>query len=96
MTVDEGGEALTVRVRLFAAVREAAGTAEVAVEPAPLHELLDGLRARFGEPFASRLALCTVLVDGSAQAATSGASVPDGAEVVLLPPVSGGAGRRPL
>jgi uncharacterized protein len=87
--------AMTVRVRLFAAVREAAGVDEVAVAPAPLPELLDGLRQRFGEPFASRLAVCTVLVDGDATAHDDPADVADGGEVVLLPPVSGGARTAP-
>lgn len=86
---------MAVRVRLFAAVREAAGTGELEVEPGPLPELLDDLAARFGEPFSSRLALCTVLVDGTSTPRDARVHVPAGGEVVLLPPVSGGAGPRP-
>lgn len=86
---------MAVTVRLFAAVREAAGTGEVAVPPAPLAVLLDGLRDRFGEPFATRLGLCTVLVDGDATPAEATVVVGDGAEVALLPPVSGGAASEP-
>jgi molybdopterin synthase sulfur carrier subunit len=84
---------MTVTVRLFAAVREAAGTGQVAVEPAILPALLDGLRARFGAVFAERLAVCTVLVDGAATPADRPVEVPGGSEIVLLPPVSGGSSR---
>jgi molybdopterin converting factor small subunit/TusA-related sulfurtransferase len=80
-----------VRVRLFAAVREAAGTAEAAVAPAPLATLLDGLVARFGPEFARRLAISTVLVDGDVTPHSATTPVADGAEVAILPPVSGGA-----
>ncbi len=84
-----------VTVRLFAAVREAAGTSELTVEAAKLPDLLADLRERFGEPFARRLDLCTVLLDGSAVAHDLPVEVADGSEVVLLPPVSGGAGMHP-
>jgi sulfur-carrier protein len=84
---------MAVLVRLFAAAREAAGTAEVEVEPAPLPALLSDLRERFGEPFATRLEICTVLLDGSATAHDAAVHVDNGAEVVVLPPVSGGARR---
>ncbi len=81
-----------VRVRLFAALREAAGTDEVALQPGPLPILLDSLRERYGEGFTKVLALCTVLVDGSAVSREARIDVPDGAELALLPPVSGGSG----
>lgn len=79
-----------MRVRLFAALREAAGTDEEHVEPAPLPALLEDLCARHGELFASRLSVSTVLVDGTATPRNAAVDVPDGAEVALLPPVSGG------
>lgn len=82
---------MTVRVRLFAAVREAAGVDEVEVAPATVREVLSELRHRFGEPFAKRLAVCAVLLDGTAVPRDADVAVPDGAEVALLPPVSGGA-----
>jgi sulfur-carrier protein len=84
---------MSVRVRLFAAVREAAGTAEVAVPAGPLPDVLDDLRERFGQPFSDRLALCTVLLDGTAVQPRAEVPVDDGSELVLLPPVSGGARR---
>lgn len=84
---------MAVRVRMFAALREAAGESETMVDPGLLPELLNTLRARYGERFANRLALCSVLVDGSNVAPHAEVNVPDGAELALLPPVSGGARR---
>lgn len=82
---------MVVRVRMFAALREAAGTGEEHVAPGALNELLEQLCHRHGELFRSRLAISTVLVDGSACSHDDTLAVPDGAEVALLPPVSGGA-----
>ena len=80
-----------VTVRLFAALREAAGTATVRVPPAPLPELLADLCARFGEPFRARLRAAAVLVDGDPVDPGAAVDVADGAEIALLPPFSGGA-----
>ena len=82
---------MVVRVRLFAALREAAGTAEEQVEPGPLADLLEQLCDRYGDVFRARLAISTVLVDGSALPHDSPVVVHEGAELALLPPVSGGA-----
>ena len=79
-----------VRVRFFAALREAADAQETTAEPGSLTEILDGLRDRYGEPFSTRLELASVLVDGVAVRRGADVRVPDGAEVALLPPVSGG------
>ena len=75
-----------VRVRLFAALRDAAGTSEVHLDPAPLGELLDLLRDRFTEV----LGYASVMVAGERRTDPAG-RVDDGAEVALLPPFSGGA-----
>lgn len=83
---------MAVRVRMFAALRDAAGRSEDAVDPGMLTDLLEELRARYGPTFAARLAVSSVLVNGSAQPTGSTIEVPDGAELALLPPVSGGAG----
>ena len=83
---------MAVRVRMFAAVREAAGTAEELVDAGPLSALLEGLCERHGDTFRRRLAVSSVLIDGSATPRDSTLDVPDGAEVAILPPVSGGAG----
>lgn len=91
---------MAVRVRLFASLRDAAGSAEVEAQAGPLTDVLDDLRRRYGEPFSARLAVSSILVDGDAVsgAAVAAVDVADGSEVVLLPPVSGGAGpaRGPL
>ena len=79
-----------VRVRLFAALRDAAGTSEELVEAGRLATVLTDLCTRHGEVFAARLAVSTVLIDGSATPRDSDVEIPDGAELALLPPVSGG------
>lgn len=81
---------MAVRVRLFAAARDAAGTSEVSVEAGSLRTILDGLAGRCGPGFARVLGVATVLVDGSAVDPDDDVSVPEGAEVVILPPFSGG------
>ncbi|MEX0659066.1 MAG: MoaD/ThiS family protein [Egibacteraceae bacterium] len=83
---------MAVRVRLFAAVRDAAGTSETTVEPGPLPAVLDQLRDRYREPFPARLAVCTVLVDGDPVGRDTAVEVADGSEIALLPPFSGGGG----
>src|ERR671913_703090 len=74
-----------VRIRLFAALREAAGVAEVEAPPAPLQAILDELGDRFGERFVAVLGYSSVLVDGE-RWRDPAAVVPDGAELALLPP----------
>ncbi len=86
---------MAVRVRLFAALREAAGTGEELVPAGPLPQVLDGLRARHGARFAAVLGMSSVLVDGDPVAREAAVDVADGAEVALLPPVSGGADDPP-
>ena len=86
---------MAVRVRLFAALRDAAGTSEERVEPAPLRTILEQLCERHGSVFSQRLAISTVLLDGSACGHDDDIAVPDGAELALLPPVSGGASALP-
>jgi molybdopterin synthase catalytic subunit/molybdopterin synthase sulfur carrier subunit len=92
---DEGEDAgVSVRVRMFASLREAAGTGEAEIEPGQLPDVLAALRSTYGEPFATRLTVCTVLLDGFAVHPDEPVGVADGAELALLPPVSGGAGSR--
>jgi sulfur-carrier protein len=83
---------MAVRVRLFAALREAAGTAEDSVPAGPLPDVLELLAQRHGPVFRSRLAVSSVLVDGQTVARTAPVHLEDGSELALLPPVSGGAG----
>jgi len=81
---------MSIKVRLFAALREAAGTSALQVEAVTLPALLDQLRDRFGEPFTTRLSVAAILVDGEAVSRDAAIALADGAEVALLPPVSGG------
>jgi sulfur-carrier protein len=83
-----------VRVRFFAAVREAAGMAETEVDPAPLRDLLARLRDELGEEFGRRLAISSVLVDGSTWDHDDERMVAAGSEIAILPPVSGGGHAR--
>lgn len=79
-----------MRVRLFAALREQAGMAEVTdAAGRDVGELADGLAARFGERFASVAAVSSFVVNG--ERATRSTPVADGDEVAILPPVSGGS-----
>lgn len=84
---------MTVRVRLFAALREAAGTGEDEVAPGRLPELLELLCERYGQTFRTRLSVSSVLIDGQHVARTADLVVESGSEIALLPPVSGGAAR---
>jgi len=78
-----------VRVRLFAALREAAGVAEVQVPAGQLGTVLDEVQGRFSDRFATVLGWSTVLLDGE-RCSDPSTPVPDGAELALLPPFSGG------
>ena len=76
------------RVRYFAQAREAAGTSEEEVAGTTVAEVLDAAVARHGEGLAAVLAASAVWVDG--EPADPFDLVGDGAEVAVLPPVSGG------
>jgi molybdopterin converting factor small subunit len=81
----------TATVRLFAALRDAAGTGEVSV-PAPttLPALLALLAGTYGERFAARLEIAAVMLDGLPVDRSAEVTVPAGSEVALLPPFAGG------
>lgn len=88
-----GGDSLrfempVVRVRLFAALRELAGSGEVRAEGATVGEIVDVLGARFGERFAAIARTGSVVVDG--ERAGNDTELTGDEEVALLPPVSGG------
>lgn len=78
----------SVRVRLFAAAREAAGTSETTVDATTVGEVLDGLAARF-EGLGPVLARCSVLVDGTRTTDRS-VVIPIDTPVDVLPPFAGG------
>jgi MoaD family protein len=83
---------VTVKVRLFAALRELAGASEVDAEGRTAGEVADALSARFGERFGQIAAVGSLVVNG--ERAARGTPVAEGDEVALLPPVSGGAPER--
>jgi MoaD family protein len=77
-----------IRVRLFAALRDLASTAEAQAEGDTVAEVVDALGARYGERFAKVAAVGSVVVDG--ERATRETPLRGDEEVALLPPVSGG------
>ena len=79
-----------MRVRLFAALRELAGTSELDVDASDVGDLLDQLSRKFGAEFDRIMASGSVMVDGERAARSRGLRHEH--EVALLPPVSGGAG----
>jgi molybdopterin synthase catalytic subunit len=84
---------MAITVLYFAGARDAAGTARetLAAPPATVGELrraLGAARPRLGRI----LERCRIAVDQ--EFAEDAAAIPDGAEVAVVPPVSGGAPRR--
>jgi MoaD family protein len=76
-------------VRLFASLRELAGSAQVEAAGRTAGDLVDDLSARFGERFTQIAAVGSIVVNG--ERAGRDTPVAEGDEVALLPPVSGGA-----
>jgi molybdopterin converting factor small subunit len=72
---------MTVKVRVFAALRELAGTSRLEASGRTVGEVSDALAAAQGERFAKIAAVSTFVVN---------TVVADGDEVAILPPVSGG------
>jgi molybdopterin converting factor small subunit len=77
------------KLRLFANLREIAGTARVEIEAPTVGGVIDGATERFGADFKRGVATSRVWVNG--EEAALGDSVTEQDEVVLLPPVSGGS-----
>jgi MoaD family protein len=78
----------TVRVRLFAALRELAGATEVEASGVTVEDLVVALSERYGERFEKVARAGSVVVDG--ERVRSDRALAAGEEVALLPPVSGG------
>jgi MoaD family protein len=78
----------TVRVRLFAALRELAGASDVEASGATVGDVVTALSERYGERFAKVARAGSVVVDG--ERVPTDRALADGDEVALLPPVSGG------
>jgi MoaD family protein len=79
-----------IRVRLFAALRESAGSSWVEVEASDVGGVIDGLAARFGPEFERIANAGKAVVDG--ETVGRDRALAPGEEVALLPPVSGGSG----
>jgi len=77
------------RLRLFANLREVAGTAQAEFPGNTVGEILDAATAEYGAEFARNLAIAKVWVNGDP--AEPGDPVTEQDEVALIPPVSGGA-----
>jgi molybdopterin synthase sulfur carrier subunit len=77
-----------IRVRLFAAVRELAGTKELQMEAETVAQVLAQLSQRLGPKFDEIMANGSVMVDGVR--ANLDRALPPNADVAVLPPVSGG------
>jgi MoaD family protein len=79
---------MTVRVRLFAALRELAGAGEVTAEGRTVGEVADAVTSAQGERFAAIAAVSSFGVNG--ERADRSTAIAEGDEVAILPPVSGG------
>jgi cyclic pyranopterin phosphate synthase len=79
-----------MRVRFFAAAREAAGTRSIDLDARTVGEALKLASARFGPRFESVLANCKVVVDDEEYTIDAAAGL-EADEIAVLPPVSGGA-----
>lgn len=82
-----------VTLRLFAGLREIAGTGRVEIEASSVGLLLDEAARRYGRDFAAGMQSARVWIDGEPLEADDPMSVDlsGRAEVALIPPVSGGA-----
>lgn len=81
----------TVKVRLFAALRDLARSSEVQADGSTAGEVVAALSARYGERFAEIASVASVVVNG--ERASARTPLDGGEEVALLPPVSGGCVR---
>jgi sulfur-carrier protein len=77
-----------VRVRLFAALRELAGSSQGTAEGRTVGEVVEALSSTYGERFARIAEVSSFVVNG--ERAERSTPVADGDEVAVLPPVSGG------
>ncbi len=76
------------RLRLFANLREMAGTARVDIPAETVGDLIEMANDKFGPEFAKGVETARVWLNG--ETASSADELGDSDEIVLLPPVSGG------
>ena len=77
------------RLKLFANLREVAGTSQAEFPGNTVGEVLDAAKAAYGDDFTRNLSIAKVWVNGDP--AELDEAVDDADEVALIPPVSGGA-----
>lgn len=75
-------------LRLFASVREAAGTNLVEIDAPTVGAVIVEAERRFGPDFAAQVQTCRIWLNG--EPAVGDDDVGESDEVALLPPVSGG------
>ena len=80
----------SVRLRLFAAARDAAGRASDTVEAATVGDVLAYARATYGPHFAEVLDHARVWLNGDEPSEGDATAVVADDEIAVLPPVSGG------
>lgn len=76
-------------MRLFAVLRELAGSSQIEVDGATVGQVVDALSERYGSRFAEIVRSGSVVVDG--ERADHALPLSGKEEVALLPPVSGGS-----
>lgn len=79
-----------VRLRFFAAARDAAGCATTEIDAGTVADALSQARATYGEDFSAVLDRARVWVNGDEPVDGERSSLRDGDEVAVIPPVSGG------
>jgi MoaD family protein len=77
-----------IRVRLFASLRELAGSGELELDASTVDEAAAELSRRLGPTFDRLMASGSVIVDG--ERVSGNRALADGDQVAFLPPVSGG------
>lgn len=75
-------------LRLFASIRDVAGTGTIEVDGATVGAVVEEATERFGRDFAALVPTCRVWVNGEPALDNDPVQAED--EVALLPPVSGG------
>jgi molybdopterin converting factor small subunit len=80
-----------VTLRLFAQLREAAGTGRVDVDAGDVAGVLEEAVRRFGPGFAAGLHSASIWVDGEPLEGGWADPLSPHAEVAVIPPVSGGS-----
>ncbi|MDQ2678714.1 MAG: molybdopterin-binding protein [Actinomycetota bacterium] len=93
--IDERPRSMTT-VLMFARARELAGTKTTEIDGATVADVLRVAGDRYGDEFVALSDTCSVVVDGEVVLPGEFSTRAPGAELAILPPVSGGAGEGPV